>query len=100
MTGSNSLAVDPDASAVTTRQAAVQAGGGARLRMASRSFTRLSFLEHFVDVPVPQITDELLNEADAAVRGSGEGGEGGGGRGAVLLQTQLLGTTGGTPIHR
>ena len=33
-----------------------------------RSFTRLPFLEHFVDVPVPQITDELLNEVDAAVR--------------------------------
>ena len=57
---------------------------------------------------MPQITDELLNEVDAAVRGSGEGGgeggggrgEGGGDRGAVLLQTQLLGTTGSTPIQR
>ena len=66
-----------------------QAGGAARLRMASRSFTRLPFLEHFVDVPVPQITDGLLKEADAAVRGSGDGGgEGGGGRVAALLQTQ------------
>ena len=38
---------------------------------ASKSFTRHPFLEHFVDVPVPQITDELLDEADAAVKGSG-----------------------------
>ena len=43
---------------------------------------------------MPQITDELLKEVDAAVRGSVEGsgereGEGGGGRGAVVLQTQL-----------
>ena len=76
-TGSNSLAGDPDASAVTTWHAAVQAGGAARLRMACKSFTRHSFLEHFVDVPVLQITDELLNEVDAAVKGSGEGGGGG-----------------------
>ena len=70
-TGSNSLAGDPDASAVTTRQAAVPAGGAARLRMGSKSFTCYSFLEHFVDVSVLQIADELLNEADAAVKGSG-----------------------------
>ena len=96
-TGSNSLAGDPDASAVTTRQAAVHAGGAARLRMASKSFTRHPFLEHFVDVPVLQMTDQV----DAAVKGSGEeGGEGGGGRGAVVLQMQLLGTAGGTPIKR
>ena len=66
----NTLAGDPDASAVTTWQAAVHAGGAARLRMASKSFTRHPFLEHFVDVPVLQITDEV----DAAVKGSGEGG--------------------------
>ena len=98
-TGSNSLAGDPDASAVTTWQAAVHAGGAARLRMASKSFTRHPFLEHFVDVPVLQITDEV----DPTVKGSGEGGgrgEGGGGRGAVVLQMQLLGTAGGTPIKR
>ena len=76
-TGSNSLAGDPGASAVTTWQAAVDAGGAARLRMASKSFTRHPFLEHFVDVPVLQITDEV----DAAVKGSGEGG-GGRGEGA------------------
>ena len=69
-TGSNSLAGVPDASAVTTWPAAA----AARSRMASKSFTRLPFLKHFVDVPVLQITDEPLNEADAAVRGSGEGG--------------------------
>ena len=72
MTGSNSLAGDPDASAVTTWQAAVHAGGAARLRMASKSFTRHPFLEHFVDLPVLQITDEV----DSAVKGSGEGGGG------------------------
>ena len=88
-TGSNSLAGDPDASAETTWQAAVHAGGAARLLMASKSFTRRPFLEHFVDVPLLQITDEV----DAAVKGSGRwrgwgtgGGEGGGGRGAVVLQ--------------
>ena len=95
----------PDASAVTTWQAAVHAGA-ARLRMASKSFTRHPFLEHFVDVPVLQITDEV----DAAVKGSGEGGgeeeggrcggEGGGGRGAVVLQMQLLGSAGGPLIKR
>ena len=79
----------------------MHAGGAARLRMASKSFTRRPFLEHFVDVPVLQVTDEV----DAAVKGSGEGGgrgggEGGGGRGAVVLQMQLLGTAGGTPIKR
>ena len=47
--GSNSLAGDRDASAVTTWQAAVHAGGAARLRMASTSFTRHTFLEHFVN---------------------------------------------------
>ena len=106
-TGSNSLAGDPDASAVITWQAVVLAGGAARLRMASKSFTRHPFLEHFVDVPVLQITDELLNEADAAVKESGEEaggrggkGEGGGGRGAVVLQKKLLGTAGSTPIER
>ena len=72
-TGSNSLAGDPDASAVTTWQAAVHAGGAARLLMASKSFTRHPFLVHFVDVPVLQIMDEV----DAAVKGSGEGGGGG-----------------------
>ena len=77
-TGSNSLAGVPDASAVTTWKAAVQAGGAARSRMASKSFTRLPFVEQIVDMPVLQITDELLNEADAAVRGSGE--EAGGGK--------------------
>ena len=71
-TGSNALAGVPDASAVTTWQAAVLAGGAARSRMASKSFTRLPFLERIEDVPVLQITDELLHEADAAVRGSGE----------------------------
>ena len=55
----------------------MDAGGAARLRMASKSFTRHPFLEHFVDVPVLQITDEV----DAAVMGSGEGG-GGRGEGA------------------
>ena len=82
-TGSNSLAGVSDASAVTTWQAPVQAGGAARSRIASKSFTRLPFLERIVDVPVLQITDELLNEADTAVRGSREGAggksEGGGG---------------------
>ena len=72
-TGSNSLAGVPDASAVTSWQAAVQAGGAARSRMASKSFTRLPFLEQIVDVPVLQITDELLNEA---VRGSDAVGRG------------------------
>ena len=67
-TGSKTLAGDPDASAVTTWQAALHAGGAARLLMASKSFTRRPFLEHFVDVPVLQITDEV----DAAVKGSGE----------------------------
>ena len=65
-TGSNSLAGDPGASAVPTWQAAAHAGGAARLRMASKSFTRHPFLEHFVDVPVLQV--------DAAVKGSGDGG--------------------------
>ena len=103
-TGSNSLAGDPDACVMTTWQAAVPAGGAARLRMASKSFTRHPFLEHFVDVPVLQITDELLTEADAAVKGSGGEagergrGEGGSGRGAVVLQTQLLGMAGGTAL--
>ena len=106
MTGSNSLAGVPDACAVTAWQAAVQAGGAARSRMASKSFTRLRILEHFVDVPVPQITDELLNEVDVAVRGSGGGrwegeeAKAAAARGAVLVQTQLLGTMGSTPIQR
>ena len=50
--------------------------------------------------PVLLITDELLNEADVAVKGSGEEAGGGGGRGAVVLQKQLLGMAGGTPIQR
>ena len=78
-TGSNSLAGDPDASAVTKWHAAVHAGGAARVRMASKSFTRHPFLEHFVDVPVLQITDEV----DAAVIGSGE--EGGGAEAKVAV---------------
>ena len=46
------------------------------MRMACKSFTRHPFLEHFVDVPVLQNTDEV----DAAVKGSGEGGGEGEGR--------------------
>ena len=94
-TGSNSLAGDPDASAVTAWQAAVHAGGAARLLMASKSFTRHPFLVHFVDVPVLQIMDEVV----AAVKGSGEGAGVGWRRrwrrsGAVVLLMQLLGTAG------
>ena len=59
----------------------MHAGGAARLLMASKSFTRHPFLEHFVDVPVLQIMDEV----DAAVKGSGEGGGGEGGGGRVQL---------------
>ena len=80
-TGSNSLAGDPGA-AVTTWQAAAHAVGAARLRMASKRFTRHPFLEHFVDVPVLQITDEV----HAVVMGSGEGGEG---RGEAKVGVQL-----------
>ena len=64
---------------VTTWQTAVHAGGAARLRMASKRFTRHPFLEHFVDLPVLQVMDEV----DAAVKGSGEGGGRGGAQAKV-----------------
>ena len=44
LTGSNSLAGDPDASAVNTWQATVQAGGAARLRTVLRG--RASAADH------------------------------------------------------
>ena len=40
-------------------------------------------------VPVLQITDELLNEVDAAVKGSGEGGRRGGGPKVAAVGVQL-----------
>ena len=74
--------------------------------MACKSFPRHPFLEHFVDVQVLQVTDELRIEADAAVKGSGEGrrgrrgGEGGGGGGCSSAPDAALGTAGSTPIQR
>ena len=91
----------------------MQAGGAAHSRMASKSFTRLPFLEQIVDLPVLQITDELLKEADAAVRVSGGSGRGEAKVAAVeVLQVQFitlvqfwsrcssLATAGATPIQR
>ena len=65
-TGSNSPAGVPNASAVTAWQA-----GGCTFAHGEQELHPSSIPERIVDVPVLQITDELLNEADAAVRCQG-----------------------------
>ena len=87
--GSNSLAGDPDASAVTTWQAVVPAGGAARLRMSSNPSS--------VDVPVLQITESTKGSGEEAGRGKAKVAAVGV---AVVLQTQLLGSAGGTILFR